>query len=237
MNKVYLILILLSPLGLFAQGFITLDTLPNIPIEISQKVSGPLEFALSIDFNGDGANDYIVKQGFRNKLKPSYFEYWFTSDFELFLKRERYHMGINISHFVNIDNDPEPEIFSADGYEDGIDYAFYDIDLQKRKTSLLFYFNPVIIDKNKEYWGYPWDIIDIHRIKKENGSVLLWSSVKHNIIRDGNIQMPKDQPIFPVIFFKGKTTQPQAKVEEIEERKWMTITEIIKTVHNKTYKQ
>jgi len=227
MTKALQLILFLLPTLIFGQGFLPLDTLKNYPPEISDKISGPINMVLQVDFNGDNKPDYIVKLDFQQKTKNVYLEYWLTSDFKIFKKKKRYRSSLEFFRFVNIDQDIEPEIFSALGYEDGIDYAFYDLDLKTGKEKLIFYFNPVIINNDKEYWGYPWDIEGIY-IKNDKGVTMLYASVNHNIERDGNVEMLKYQKIFPVIFFKGHSIQKTIIGEKIRDRKWLTIEKIKK---------
>jgi hypothetical protein len=213
------------------QGFIAVDTLTTIPTELTRKLNGQITSVVTVDFTGDGKGDYLVTMASENKHNYEFLEYWITSDFEVFKKKKKYSDGIQYFHFVNLDQDPELEIFSASGYEDGIDYGFFDIDMKLGKEELIFYFNPVIIENGKYHWGYPWDIQNL-LTKNSNGTVLIQNSVEHSIVQDGNISFPEDQPFFPVIFFSGHSTQPY-EVTEIESITWLSIEQLKKEAHNR----
>ncbi|MBT30569.1 MAG: hypothetical protein CMO01_12995 [Thalassobius sp.] len=222
--KYLLILLCYLPIIAKAQGFIATDTLLVIPPELTEMINGEIKSSFSIDFTGDGKVDYLVTAASEGKLNDEVKEYWITSSFELFREKKKFNADIEYYHFVNLDQDPEPEIFSAIGYEDGIDYGFFDLNIKLGTEELIFYFNPVIIENDKYYWGYPWDIGDLI-IKKNSEGILIQSSVDHHIIRDGNITFPSNQPHFPVIFFSGNHTQPY-EVTEIKSMNWLTIEEL-----------
>jgi hypothetical protein len=101
--------------------------------------------------------------------------------------------------------------------------------LKKGKDKVLFYFNPVIIDRDSKYWGYPWDISDL-LIKMDNGLFKIKCSLDHEISRDGEITRPDWQKDFPVICFSGHSTQPDIKVGQINGFDWLTISEIMDKV-------
>ena len=163
-------LILLLPIFGLGQSLIQPDTLSFVPEKIKDKISGPIDYVLSIDLNGDGLQDYIVKQGFRNKLKPVYFEFWLDHEYKQILKREKHSGGIEYEFYINLDSDQELELITAYGYEDGIDYSIIKINYEKGKEEVLFYFNPVIIINDAISWGYPWDITDIYSLKRMGGA-------------------------------------------------------------------
>lgn len=128
------------------------DTLTTIPNELTEKLKGHINSVITIDFTGDGNLDYLVTMASEDKHNYEFLEYWITSEFETIQKEKKFNDGIQYYQFVNLDSDPEPEIFSAFGYEDGIDYGLYDLDMKLGKEELIFYFNPVIIEDNKYHW-------------------------------------------------------------------------------------
>lgn len=219
-----LVLILLANLT-HGQGFVKMDTIEN-PTELNGTFAG-LDFqTIHVDFNGDGLKDYICQPDYKTELIDPHKEIWINSDFKKVKSIEKYWMDYDFFWFVNIDSDPEPEIFSATGYSDGIDYCFIDQDLKTGENSILFYFNPVILDSDKKYWGYPWDIKDL-MIKIESGQVKIKCSLDHKIERDGEISRPDSQSQFPVICFTGKSTQPNINIGQINGFEWLTINEVM----------
>lgn len=205
------------------KAFLKIDTLNQIPNDLTLLIKGQIKKVIQVDFNGDGKLDFICQYEPTTKMgNADFLQDWITSD-QLIVKTEKkYLMDIDYTWFVNIDSDPEPEIFSATGYEDGIDYAFYDQDFKLGKDKLLFYFHPVIIENKKHYWGYPWDISDII-LKTDSSKIYIKSSVDNDIERDGNIIIADSTKTIPVIFFYGHSTQPDIKVGKIRNIKWSTI--------------
>lgn len=229
MTRILQFIFLLIPTWTFGQSFIKMDTLTVYPTEINSKVKGEIDKVYQVDFTGDAQADFIVqtKMDKEGKIK----EIWLTSDFLLFNRISKYIQDYDFMGFINLDNDPEPELYSASGYSDGIDYAIYDLNMKTGKQELLFYFNPVIIENEKDYWGYPWDTKGIITWT-EDGVTMIYYSTDHDIERDGHITYPENQKVMPVIFLTGQSTQPDITVGEVRNREWKTIEEIKKTVHN-----
>jgi len=219
-----------SSLTCNSQAFVTMDTLESVPDKLRAVIDDEIKTVIRIDFNGDTYNDFIVQCPTNEEFK--FKEYWVTSEFVIWMTRLRYHVGIEYFNFINVDNDPEPEVYTAFGYEDGIDYALYDLDLKAGTENLLFFLNPIIIAGDNHYWGYSWDIKNM-LVKNVDGELKVLSAIDHDIIRDGDVTIPDDQSIVPCVFFNGTSTQPNLKIEEIRNIRWSTIEEIVKTVHNK----
>ncbi|TPG41964.1 hypothetical protein [Flavobacterium pectinovorum] len=183
----------------------------------------------AIDFDNDLKKDYICSV--YDSKKGVNIEYWITSDYKLFLKNE-FHESINYKFFVNLDNDNLMELFRASGEEDGIDYAFYDI--KNNRLEPLLYFTPMLIDESKSnnyFFGYPWDILEI--VISDNKLLM---SATDNVERDGNIFIPKNQDFLPVLFFKGKTTQPEIKFDKKIKSEYVSLEKIIAIVKAKDNK-
>lgn len=77
-----------------------------------------------MDFSGDKIIDFIVTTKL-DKEEYKICEYWITSENNLIRIYESYQDGIKIRKIINLDNDPEMEVISAYGYEDGIDWILY----------------------------------------------------------------------------------------------------------------
>lgn len=221
----FILSLFLLPSLTFGQDFLPMDTLTTYPSEINSKVKGEIVRVIQVDFTGDNIGDYIIQTKMDKEGKTT--ETWLTSNFLLFNRITKYVGDYDFLRFINLDNDPEPEIYSASGYSDGIDYAFYDLNMKTGKQELLFYFNPVIIDNDQDYWGYPWDTDGVMK-KSEDGETMIFFSDNHDIERDGEITYPDNQKILPVIFLTGHSSQPEIGVEEIRNRTWKTIEEIKK---------
>tara|TARA_B100001109_G_C18861951_1_gene474485 strand:- start:602 stop:1291 length:690 start_codon:yes stop_codon:yes gene_type:complete len=214
-----------------------MDTLIDYPTELNSKVRGEIDRVYQVDFTGDSKGDFIVqtKKDKEGKVK----EVWLTSDFLLFNMISKYVQEYDFMAFINLDIDPELELYSASGSSDGIDYAIYDLNMKTGKQELLFYFNPVIIENQNDYWGYPWDADGVMSLLMKTGELKIYSAIDHDIEREGTITQPKNQKVLPVIFLTGHSTQPEIKVEEIRNRSWKTLEEIIKlcTTENRAKKQ
>jgi len=207
--------------------------LVNTPPQISNSISGKILKTYAIDFDGDDKLDFLVYVKNETSDTPFAFELWYASSFKLVKRVPKYISDYDYKWFIDLDEDPEPEIISAYGFTDGIDYSIYDQNLAKGSDILLFRFNPVLVDssnKQKEYyWGYPWDVTNI-TTKIESEVMRIRCSLNHDIVRDAYINIPKWQHTLPVIFFVGKTTQPDIEVEAIKKVRWLTLSEIVKAV-------
>jgi hypothetical protein len=192
--------------------------------KLSECIKEKIESVETIDFTGDKIPDYICKTtvdttGIGN-------EYWISSEYKTIKKAKYYTDGFYYRWFINLDNDPEPEIFEVVGDEDGANYVIADQNLATGKDKTLLYINPVIIENQKKYWGYPWDIQNI--IARKNGAnTELFCSLNHKIIRDGNEETdPKLQKQMPVLFFTGHHTQESGNLESKNEQ-WLSLKQII----------
>lgn len=203
--------------------------IPNA--KIKSIVKNEIISTLSADFTGDGKMDFICCVKLNNNKSEEIKEFWLDSEYRVLKILNKTPYDYDFYWFLNLDNDPDLEIFHAFGYSDGIDYAFYKQNL-KGEDKLIFYFNPVIIDSTDsihKYWGYPWDISDI-QIKKINTKVNVLCSVDHDIKRSGEITYSENQILMPVIFFVGKSSQKNSKVEEIRNEKWADLEELQKII-------
>ncbi|WP_166923175.1 hypothetical protein [Flavobacterium poyangense] len=196
-----------------------------VTTELSKCIGKKIENVELVDFTGDQITDFICRtltdtEGIED-------EYWVSSEYKILKKTKYYPDNFYYRWFLNLDSDPEPEMFQALGAEDGADYTILDQNLLTGKDSTLLYVNPIIIENHKRYWGYPWDIDNI-KVRK-NGSVIeLFCSLNHQITRDGNEETdPELQKQIPVLFFTGKHTQ-ESPILIIKEERWLSLQEIIR---------
>ncbi|MEO5911384.1 MAG: hypothetical protein ABIP95_10880 [Pelobium sp.] len=196
----------------------------QITTRLQDMIKETIDSVETIDFTGDQVDDYLVRTaGDKNSVG---FEYWVSSDYKIIKKAKYYLDSFHYRWFINLDDDPEPEIYDAVGEEDGADYTIQDQNLITGKDSILLYINPVIIEKGIKYWGYPWDISNI-RARKNQHQVQLYCSLNHQIIRDGGWEIdPKHQSQMPVIFFDGHHTQ-DFHPENVKDLQWLTLKEIV----------
>lgn len=193
--------------------------------ELKKHVETEIDSVEVIDFTGDKIPDYICRTKMDSTGLGS--EYWIKSDYKTIKKTKYYFDGFSYRWFINLDNDPEPEIYQVNGDEDGADYTIVDQNLQTGKDKILLYINPVIIENQKKYWGYAWDISNI-KARKNGTNIELFCSLNHGIERDGNEESnPKSQKLMPVLFFSGHHTQESGEMN-IKDEQWLSLAEIIK---------
>jgi len=201
------------------------------PIKIKKLVKGKIAETRIVDFDGDKKADYIVFVSDKSKGELGT-KLWIDSNLKTVKREEWINAGADFLWFINLDADSIPEIISAFGYEDGIDYSIYKQNFNGGEDTLLLAFNPIIVDrsrKNKIYWGYPWDISDV--LDAPNGkSFELFCSFDHAIESDGgdNSHVPEWQKRVPVIFFAGITTQPEGTFGKVGLRKRLDLGAIVR---------
>ena len=198
-----------------------------IPREISpcEEMSSYLEDSiitvLVIDFSGDGEDDFICTT-VSDFVKT---DWWLTSEMKI-VKEQCHYDAYYKFWFIQLDEDPELETYNAWGYPEGIDYYFVDYNFTDKQEKILCYINPVILDSTESkvtFWGYPWDITGIFM----NGAEILCST-KHEVQRDGvDMDHPAWQKTLPIVFFRGKSTQPEVQVERFDEPRYMTMKQLI----------
>lgn len=219
----------LITLNAFGQGdLIQPDTIKCEDPKLKALISEPLILTLSVDFTGDNKQDFICRVKSDNYDKGDIKEIWVDHDYNIDKINYRWGADYDYYWFVNLDADKEPEIFSAYGYPDGIDYAFYDQDFKNKRDEILFYFAPIITESpqaNKIYWGYPWDITGLF-LKNEIGVIKILASTNHDIKPNGEKEYPSNQTMLPVICFKGISSQPDVEIEEIRDIKWLSVEEL-----------
>lgn len=199
----------------------------EVSTQLKKCIKETIESVETIDFTGDKLLDFICKS--KTDTFGIGFEYWISSDYKVIKKLSYISDFLVYRWFINLDEDPEPEIYEATVEEDGADYIIYDQDIKTRKNIKLLYINPIIIENNKNYWGYPWDILNI-KARTNGQKTELYCSLNHQIIRDGNeVIDPKNQKQIPIIFFGGHHTQ-ESEQNNIKDEQWMTLSEIINQI-------
>ena len=184
----------------------------NKPIEVSLEKKIPQDLVVDkiehLNFDNDKEIETIITAS--DSTASYIYEFWFKKD-KLFNKIVYPWVSINYKWFVNIDDDNLHEIIRAQGYEDGINYAIYDI-VENNHEPLLF-FTPLLMDEeypNNYFWGYPWDITSI--IINNQKEILI--SLDSSIEREDDFTLAPKQKKLPIIFFQGKSTQPEFKFDK-----------------------
>ncbi len=209
-----------------ALAFAQSPQIVRTPDLVRQILHAEISQTRTIDFDGDGKLDFIALLNDPNPREGIVgTEVWIRSDGRVVRRLPRYGLGaFDYVWFINLDDDPVPEIISAFGYEDGIEYAIEKENLQKNeRPTALFYFEPVLTDPTipgRHFWPSPLDIKDIQARPRGNHFEMLCSLTplaKSDL--DGE-ESPKRQKYLPVIFFTGKTAQPQGIVEKVGKKEW-----------------
>ncbi|MBB6274757.1 hypothetical protein HDF26_005239 [Pedobacter cryoconitis] len=194
------------------------------PVKLQKYLKDSINYVEEVDFTGDKIPDFICKMKLDSTGVGN--EYWITSNLKTVKKLQYYGDGFHYRWFINLDSDPEPEIYEAIGDEDGADYTFVDQNLKTGKDKTLLYINPVVIENDKKYWGYPWDVKDF-MARTDGKTVELFCSLKHSITRDGNeISLPPGQKQMPVVLFRGHPTQ-KGELKGVKNEEWLSLTEIV----------
>lgn len=187
-----------------------------------------IEKTESISFDNDKKTGIIMTAS--DSTATFMYEFWFKDN--ALVHKIKYHwVSINHKWFVDLDGDGSNEIIRAQGYEDGIDYVIY--DLHNNKETPLLYFYPALKDDrypDQTFWGYPWDIIELDMNSKNE----LLVSLNNNYFSDGNHTIPESQTELPFIYFKGKTTQPGFKKNDLKNPERYTLNEVLKRLSIKS---
>lgn len=229
MKRTLQVSLFLLPMLFFGQEFLPMDTISSFPAAIKTKVKKKIERVIAVDFTGDNIKDYIVQtETDKNGMTT---EYWLTSNFKILSKRTKYVDDFDYTRFINLDDDPQPEIYSVTGYVEGVNYAIYKLDLKTGELKPLFYFNPVIVENNKYYWGYNRDMENL-LLRNKDGVIQLCYTTKHRIARDDFFEILMDQTVMPVIFLTGHSTQKGKEIKNLGERTWATLEQITNRVRD-----
>jgi hypothetical protein len=186
---------------------------PNATVEDAVKNILKCE---CVDLDGDGAQDFIVLGKSESASRDSAYlgrELWIASGGRIILRQDRWLSDYAFRWFVNLDGDPVPEIISAYGFSDGIDYTIEKLDVEAGTRSDIFHFEPVLIDADgQKYHGYPWDLKDI-RVRRQGDRPEILAAMSERVpseLQDGddNAGISADQRRIPRILFTGESTQP-----------------------------
>lgn len=211
----------LLPFRCFADPFLKMDTLLTYPAVIHNQFGKKVDRVFFVDFNGDEKRDYIIE--LKTNHPDKYHEVWITDKFEPYLQKVNDRLEFDYRFFINLDDDPEAELITARGTNKGINYVL--LDYSGRKEEIVCYFNPVIAEKGKFSFGYPWDItgLDTKKVKKE---ICLQWNIVHDVKREGEYYKPEAPRPFPLLFLEGKTNSIPIRDNEMGKQEWFSLNEI-----------
>ena len=202
----------------------------NASDKLRNSIDGEIINVEEIDFTGDKIPDFICKM--KADSTGQGIEYWVSSNYKIIKTTKYYSDGFYYRWFINLDEDPEPEIVKATGDEDYADYTIADQNLVSGFDRILLYINPIILEDKQAYWGYPWDVTNIQALT--NGKLVkLKCSLNHKLMNEENQKADDNivatQKQLPVIFFNGHHTQDgKFEKEDIKNVQWLTLSEIIR---------
>lgn len=201
----------------------------KITDKLQRCISGKIKSAETVDFTGDKIPDFICKS-IADTITGSGTEYWISSDYKIIKTKEYSIDWFSYRWFINLDEDPEPEIYETYTDEEFTDNRFIDQNLVTGKDSILLYINPVIIEDDKNYWGFAQDISNM--MTRINGNrIELNCSLNHYRLNDhiavDNIDAIQSQ--VPVVFFMGHSAGQKYALKNIAyDYTMLTLQELIK---------
>jgi hypothetical protein len=198
-----------------------------------------------VDFTGDGKDDFIaLEKPTPKQLHDAKFsdlkgaEWWVTSSGEVIRHENIYHSDYDYRWFQKLGRDTVPVIISAFGYSDGINYKVKRLNLKTGSMTDLFYFKPVLIEKDgHQFHGYPWDVTSLRTLVR-NGEVFLLAGYKpHRYEEEDNDNDGNQQQCIPVLYFEGTSTQRElAAIPEPEHGQWLSLETLIKKPVRREYR-
>ena len=192
-------------------------------VTITKEIMGVLKRE-RVDFTGDGRLDYIILlPDDRTVQQPELLgrEQWISFPRKVVFEQLRWSSDYAFRWFVNLDDDPAPEMISAYGFEDGIDCTIEKLDVAAQVLTEVFYFEPVLIGGDgSKFHGYPWDWKDI-QVRRTDCAVQILGAIREwpeaETLGNDNEGQSEEQHRLPRVVFEGTSSQPDiAKLEQFE---------------------
>lgn len=223
---------LLSLLVLFA----TCQHKPSTKIDVVENLDKSSNFLLpshlkfekkeEVDFDNDQMKDVIITAS--DATATEQYEFWLKNNKVIYEFRYPW-VSINYKWLENLDEDEEFEVIRAQGFEDGVDYAIFDI--RNGKQIPILYFNPALRDDaypGKFFWGYPRDI---QKLIINNSKEIL-SSVDNIQSRSDNHIVPSSQKQLPYLLFQGTANQPEFDINNLNSFQYKSLSQLVKDSKN-----
>jgi hypothetical protein len=215
--------------------------------ELQKLTPSLIRRAESVDFTGDGVPDFVLSVEPDVDLPGKTYdtrELWITSDGNLLRSTLLFRTPIWERWFVNLDRDPEPELLTVSGYEDGVDFEIADQTEELRAQEGLFRLLPVFRVEGSEgsphALGLPGNL-DGAWVAGSSSTWRLSCSfdfAEEFLIDAGVAGMPNPpQRLLPIVFFESPTvagesrhpihTSAELSLEEITQRSRARVADVI----------
>lgn len=178
----------------------------------------------TVDFTGDGRDDYICRCN-------NHYEIWIDADLKI-VKTRDFQEFLEKQCFVNIDNDPQPEIINRYSYPEGVDDVVYKQNFVTGKDSALFFSTVFVINDKKELFWFPYtENTTIITKKVGNQNKVYCSLANQTWLFIEEAYFPEDQELLPILFFSSPTTENLEQYHQpIDSLQWLSIDEIVKGI-------
>ncbi len=125
------------------------------PTDELRAIAGPdIQRAFTVDFTGDGADDFLVWVPYTGPDVPGKTfrstEFWIRSDLTVARTRRLLLTSSYKQWFVNLDADPELEILVKSEYENGSEFLLHDQTDDLRGQEALLHVRPILVSSA---WG------------------------------------------------------------------------------------
>lgn len=196
----------------------------EIPPELQELTKEQLIRVERVDFTGDGKADYICYSGYGKDSRAH--EYWVTNNYQIYYQRA-FNYEVNEVRFLDLDSDKLPEILSVFGNSRQISYAFIKRNPKLNSFDTLFFFIPVILNKNNYYSAYVRGI-DFVYLRKLPGKHNFAFNVafQHFLKRSKKSEAMRKQKYLPLILFGGTGVKELEKEKIAETFDWHSLEEI-----------
>ena len=187
--------------------------------DLEKLAASPIQRVESVDFTGDGVADRILSVDADVDVPGRTYttrELWVRSDGALLRSTLLFRTPIWERWFVNLDRDPEPELLTASGYEDGVDFELEDQTQELRAQEGLFRFVPVFrVEGEKPHAVGHSGNLDGARVAGSASDAELSCSFDYaeGLLDEAGVAGPPTHPqrLLPIVFFESDTVAGEAR--------------------------